>query len=201
MGAQLLPSDCVNGIYLIHALNNNKLASTTLLARTRASLQAWRNRVGHPSSKIVKHLLNKQFLPPSSMKDSSLSISCHMNKSHKISFSATSLTSTHPLEYIYADVWALLLLWTIMVIDIMFHLSTISLDTKYCWLFPIKNKFDVYNIFSQLVPLLEKKFQFKIKNFYSNNRGETSMTLFHCWNQHYPPSLCSYAYLLVVNGL
>jgi hypothetical protein len=31
-------------------------------------------------------------------------VSCHCNKSHKLPFSVTSLTSTAPLEYLYADV-------------------------------------------------------------------------------------------------
>jgi hypothetical protein len=72
----------------------------------RTFIDGWHKRLGHPSLKIVHHLVKNFSLPISSQKHfSSLCHSCSINKTHQQSFHDTSLQSHAPLELIYTDVW------------------------------------------------------------------------------------------------
>lgn len=78
--------------------SNKHLALTTSIQST----SNWHHKLGHPSSKIIKHLAASKQIPikhPSSHECSS----CHCAKSHKLPFS-DHLTSSRPLELIYSDV-------------------------------------------------------------------------------------------------
>jgi hypothetical protein len=64
----------------------------------------WHHKLGHPASKIIKHLASNFQIPiksPTSIECSS----CQCAKSHKLPFTDHSLKSTRPLELIYSDVW------------------------------------------------------------------------------------------------
>jgi hypothetical protein len=63
----------------------------------------WHHKLGHPASKIIKHLASNFQIPiksPTSIECSS----CQCAKSHKLPFKDHSLKSTRPLELIYSDV-------------------------------------------------------------------------------------------------
>jgi len=104
-GAVLMRGRCEDGVYPVELCPPSSQAHIVSLAGTRASLDHWHHRLGHPSSKLLSSLLRSYNLPVSSSQSPLLScVSCHCNKSHKLPFSVTSLTSTAPLEYLYADV-------------------------------------------------------------------------------------------------
>ena len=72
----------------------------------RTSIDGWHKRLGHPSIKIVHHLVKKFYLPISSTKTlSSLCHLCSINKAHQQPFRVNSLQSHESLELIYTDVW------------------------------------------------------------------------------------------------
>ncbi|MBT1570040.1 GAG-pre-integrase domain-containing protein, partial [Klebsiella pneumoniae] len=72
----------------------------------KAPVNQWHHRLGHPSSSILRHLISSQTLPlSSSVVSTSTCNSCYCNKTHKLPFSFSSLTSSHPLELLYSDVW------------------------------------------------------------------------------------------------
>jgi len=48
----------------------------------------------------------------------------------------------------------------------------------FCWMFPISNKSDVYSTFVKFKLLVEKQFQFTIRQFQSDNGGEYCSTIF-----------------------
>jgi hypothetical protein len=72
----------------------------------KTSVNEWQKRLGHPSSRTLQSLLQKFSLPVSS-KNICLTLcsSCQCNKSHKLPFTMSSLTSNGPLEIIFIDVW------------------------------------------------------------------------------------------------
>lgn len=123
-GVQLLRGNCVEGVYPLPGPAPNKLICSALAAGTRTSLDALHNRLGHPSLKIIQYLLSRKFIPLSFTKNSSTCISCHINKSHRLPFSKTLLSSQSPLEYLYADQMygVLLQLLLSMDSDTMFYL-------------------------------------------------------------------------------
>lgn len=62
--------------------------------------------------------------------------SCLTNKSHKLPFGVSSLSSTQPLQLIYLDAWGPP---PVLSVD-GFCYSIVFVDyfTKYLWLFPLK---------------------------------------------------------------
>ncbi|CAA7035750.1 unnamed protein product [Microthlaspi erraticum] len=72
----------------------------------KTSLSDWHSRLGHPSLPILKSIISKHSLPCSAVFPKFLScVDCLSNKSHKLSFSQTSISSTRPLQYLFTDLW------------------------------------------------------------------------------------------------
>lgn len=104
-GEQCMHGDYIDGIYSLPTPSTTKLVPATLLAGTWVSLTLCHSLLEHPFSKTVQHLLHKKSLPLSSKKFGNPCISYTISKAHKIPFFTTLLSSKHPLEYIYANVW------------------------------------------------------------------------------------------------
>ena len=99
-GAILLKKACNNGIYTFpeSIIASKKVANV----HERTSIDGWHKLFGHPSIKIVHHLVKKISLPISSTKTlSSLCHSCSINKANQQPFRVNSLQSHEPLELIY----------------------------------------------------------------------------------------------------
>ncbi|KAJ9555883.1 hypothetical protein OSB04_010497 [Centaurea solstitialis] len=95
--------------------------------------------------------------------------SCYINKSHKLPFGTSSLTTSAPLEVIFSDVWSS----PIYSLDgYKYYVIFVDHFTKYIWLYPIKRKSDTTNTFIYFKALFEKKFGRSILTLYSDNGGE-----------------------------
>ena len=137
----------------------------------RTSIDGWHKRLGHPSIKIVHHLVKNFSLPISSTKTlSSLCHSCSINKAHQQPFRVNSLQSHEPLELIYTDVWGPA---SYTGIDgSRYYLNFVYHYTKYIWFYPMVTKSDVSQIFPHFKRFVETRFQKSIKTLYSDNGGE-----------------------------
>ena len=84
-------------------------------------------------------------------------------------FSSSSLTSSHPLELIYSDIWTC----PIVSYDGYKH-YVIFFDhhTHYIWFYCLKKKSDIHEIFIRFKAFVEKIFKRSIIIFYTNNGGE-----------------------------
>lgn len=133
------------------------------------STSTWHHKLGHPSSKIMKHLVSSHHIPispPSSHECSS----CHCAKSHKLPFSNHHLNSSRPLELIYSDVWGPS---PVRSLDgYSYYLVFVDHFSKYVWLYPMKYKSDVFSIFIQFKTIVEKYFNLPIITLFSDNGGE-----------------------------
>ena len=146
--------------------------SSPLLAFSsiKTSLSEWHQRLGHPAINILKQIVSKNKLEFSSSFSSNFSCNaCLSNKSHKLSFSQSTVMSSQPLETIYSDVWT-----SPLISHDGFKYYVIFVDhfTKYIWFYPIKQKSDVKDIFMRFKAIVEKHFDKTIKTLYSNNGGE-----------------------------
>ena len=100
-GATLLKGQTKDGVY-------EWPVSPPLLAfsNIKTTLSEWNQRLGHPAYHILKQIVSKNKLDFSSLL--SKNFSCHdclNNKSHKLSFSQSTIVSSQPLETIFSDVW------------------------------------------------------------------------------------------------
>ena len=145
-------------------------ANQIRLAGTWVTFDCWHHQLGHPTPKILSSLLRSHDLPVASSKSTLSCISCQCNKSHKLPFSSTSLKSTVPLEFLYADVWGPS---PVSSIDgYHYYLLLVDHFTKYCWFYPLQHKSDVDSTFVQFTTMVENQFSCKLKNLYSDNGGE-----------------------------
>ncbi|PKA60460.1 Retrovirus-related Pol polyprotein from transposon TNT 1-94 [Apostasia shenzhenica] len=91
-------------------------------------------------------------------------------KSHKLSFSSSTCTSTSPLELIYSDIWGP----APIISNEGFSYYVIFVDdfSKFTWLFPMKRKSDLVDIFLSFQKHVERFFNCKIRSFHSDWGGE-----------------------------
>ncbi|CAA7051267.1 unnamed protein product [Microthlaspi erraticum] len=149
-----------------------KPVATALFATPtiKASLSDWHSRLGHPSHSILKTIISSFSLPFSESFSKTLScVDCLTNKSHKLAFSQTSISSSKPLEYLFSD------LWTSPVVSVdnyKHYLIIVDHYTRYSWFYPLKLKSDVKEIFIRFKALVENKFKTKIVTLFSDNGGE-----------------------------
>jgi hypothetical protein len=170
-GAILLRGACNNGIYTFPASTVASSSKKVANVHERTSIDGWHKRLGHPSLKIVHHLVKNFSLPISSNKTlSSLCHSCSINKAHQQPFRVTSLQSHEPLELIYTDVWGPA---SYTGIDgSRYYLIFVDHFTKYTWFYPMVTKSGVSTIFPHFKKFVETRFQKLLKTLYSDNGGE-----------------------------
>ena len=85
----------------------SSVTSSLLLAffSVKTTSSEWHSRLGHLSFTIMKNIVSKFSLPLSSSLSSFTHCNAYScNKSHKIPFSSSTLTSSHPLGLLFSDV-------------------------------------------------------------------------------------------------
>lgn len=91
------------------------------------------------------------------------------SKSQKLPFSFNSMTSSKPLQLIDSDVWSTS---ETSIDGFKYYILFVDHYTKYIWLYPLRNKSDVSQIFLQFKSLVENFFGFSIVSIFSDNGGE-----------------------------
>ena len=96
---------------------------------------------------------------------------CCSSKSHKQPFRISLRKSTRPLELVHSDVWGPAPLASHF--GFQYYVIFVDNFSKYTWLFPIKNKSYVFNIFIEFHKLCaERQFSQKLCAFQSDWGGE-----------------------------
>lgn len=84
-------------------------------------------------------------------------------------FSQSTIISHRPLEYIYTDVWSSPIF---SLENFKYYILFIDHFTRYTWLFPFKQKYDVKQTLINFKSLVENRFQARISTLFSDNGGE-----------------------------
>lgn len=95
----------------------------------------WHSRLGHPSSRMTNRLLSSVLPSTASALPSTFACSsCLCNKSSKLPFNSSSLTSRFPLDVVFTDVWGP----SPVTSSDGFHYYVIFVDHFMCyiWFFP-----------------------------------------------------------------
>ncbi|KAI5328775.1 hypothetical protein L3X38_028172 [Prunus dulcis] len=130
----------------------------------------WHRRLGHPSHKILQQVLRLSSINVSSKLSESVCHSCLCNKSHRLPFGTSSLTSHGPLDLLYSDVWGPAPYSSIDGFS--YYVIFVDHFTKYIWLYPLKKKSDVFSTFVTFKALVENYFKRKITRLYTDGGGE-----------------------------
>ena len=168
-GVPLIQGKTKNELYEWPVTMSQAVALITSSTPT-TSITSWHSRLGHPSSSILNTIVSQFSLPISSTSQKHFSCSdCLLNKSHKLPFSQSSIFSTRPLEYVYTYVWSS----PITSIDnFKYYLVLVDHFSRYTWLYPLKTKSQVKEVFVAYKALVENKFQTKLGTLFSDNGGE-----------------------------
>ena len=116
------------------------------------STNRWHQRLGHPSAKILRQVLN---LCNSSLNKSlKLCSVCQYGKSHVLPFSILETKTTSPLEIIYFDIKGQHQF--LKVFRYRYYIHFVDNYTRFTWICPLKHKFEAIVASKQFKLLIEK---------------------------------------------
>jgi histone deacetylase 1/2 len=95
----------------------------------------------------VSHVLRRHELPiSSSNKSPAVCDACQQGKSHQQPFVSSTIVVNKPLELVYSDVWGPA---QTSVSGHTYYVSFIDAYSRFTWLYLLKSKADVFNVFVQ----------------------------------------------------
>jgi histone deacetylase 1/2 len=146
--AILLSGRCHGGLYRL-----DESPSKHIFSGIRMSRDKWHCHLGHPSTQIVQHVLHHRQLPSSNVSNNVICDTCQQGKSHQLPFSLSSRVISAPLEIIYSDVWGPA---QTSVSGHTYYVSFIDGFSHFTWLYLLKRKSDVFNVFIQFQRHVER---------------------------------------------
>jgi histone deacetylase 1/2 len=94
---------------------------------------------------------------------------CQQGKSHQLPFPISTHVINSPLELIYSDVWGPA---QPSVSGHTYYVSFVDAYSRFTWLYLIKRKSDVFEVFRQYQAHVERLLGYKIKHVQSDWGGE-----------------------------
>jgi hypothetical protein len=144
-----------HGLYVLDAP-----AAPQAFTGVRAAPSQWHARLGHPATPVVRHVLRRHDLPFVSNKTaSSVCDACQQGKSHQLPFSESTHVVKAPLELVYSDVWGHA---QTSISGHNYYVSFIDAYSRFTWLYLLKRKSDVFDIFLQFQAHVEHLLKHKI---------------------------------------
>jgi histone deacetylase 1/2 len=164
----LLDGPCEDGLYPLPTSSSSS-SIKQVHGVFKPSHHRWHSRLGHPTSSIVSRVISKNKLPCSSESSESVCEACQKAKSHQLPYSRSTSVSHYPLELIFSDVWG-------PAPDSFgrknYYVSFIDDFSKFTWIYLIRHRSEVFNIFHQFQALVERRFDRKIITLQSDWGGE-----------------------------
>ncbi|KAK1420567.1 hypothetical protein QVD17_22267 [Tagetes erecta] len=167
----LLTGPSNGGLYSFEPPRMQSLPKVSF-STSRASPVTWHQRLGHPHSQLLNSMLSKYALPLLNKNKSADTFcdSCAIGKSSKLHLSQSTYKSSHFLELMFCDVWGPAHVpsadghnYFLLCVD---HFS------RFMWIFPLKQKSDVFDTFKQFVSVVERQFSTKLKTVQTDWGGE-----------------------------
>jgi histone deacetylase 1/2 len=144
-----------NGLYALDVPS-----APSAFSGVRVSPSHWHARLGHPATPNVRHVLHRHELSVVSNKhDDAVCDACQQGKSHQLPFSESSRVVNKPLELVFSDVWGHA---QTSVSGHNYYVSFIDAYSRFTWLYLLKRKSDVFNVFLQFQAHVERLLGHKI---------------------------------------
>ena len=120
--------------------------------------------------RTLQNIISQYGLPTSSVNKIFSCDACMSSKSHRLPYSNSPHQTSKPLEVIHSDLWGPSPV--ISHAGNKYYVSFIDDYTKYTWLYPLKLKSDVLQVFIDFQKRIERHLNHKIVNFQSDWGGE-----------------------------
>ncbi|CAN6687056.1 unnamed protein product [Malus baccata var. baccata] len=144
--------------HLVHSSRNRNLQKVLLLHR----------RLGHASFGYLKHIVPDLF---SGIEDSELKCEvCILAKSHRASFPPSMNRRSSPFALVHSDVWGPSPVSTTS--GIRWFVTFVDDCTRMTWLYMLKNKSEVCDVFRLFQQMVKTQYSIDIKVLRSDNGGE-----------------------------
>jgi len=164
----ILRGRCVGGLYPLISSPSSSWSNKQANIVTKPSSSRWHSRLGHPSSVIVKYVLSKNKLSYENSVES-VCDPCQQAKSHQLPYPISTSVSTAPLQLIFSDVWGPA---PTSVGRFSYYVSFIDDYSKFTWIYLLKKRSDVFQVFINFQNLVERKLNSKIIAMQSDWGGE-----------------------------
>jgi histone deacetylase 1/2 len=118
---------------------------------------------------MVQQIIRKHKLSHSPEINPYVCDSCQLAKSHQLPYPVSTSVSTTPLELMFSDVWGPT---PVSVGKHEYYVSFIDDFSKFMWIYLLKKRSDVYQVFQNFQQLVERKFAKKIVTMQTDWGGE-----------------------------
>ena len=162
---QLLRGTVKDGLYLLSQAHQPEVN-----LGEKTNLNIWHRRLGHPNLRTLQNIISQYGLPTSSINKSLSCDACMSSKSHRLSYSNSLHQTSKPLEVIHSDLWGPSPVTSHL--GNRYYVSFIDDYTKYTWLYPLKLKSDVLQVFIHFQKRIEINLNHKIVISQSDWGGE-----------------------------
>lgn len=141
--AYLLRRPAKNGIYEWSDAALSLPTNPVTYSVVKTNLYDWHKQLDHLSRKVLQQIIQRYNLPASSQ-ENFVCQACFSNKSHRLPFGVSSMSSSQPSQLVFFDDWGTA---SIPSVDGL-HYYVIFVDHffRYTRLFPIIHKSDVYSV-------------------------------------------------------
>ncbi|KAJ9551570.1 hypothetical protein OSB04_015615 [Centaurea solstitialis] len=160
-------------LYPVTSLSSSTSSSPVSFAAI--SPQLWHHRLGHPGDHVLSFLRTNNSILYNKETSSHLCPTCEIAKHKRLSFTLSTSVTYAPFDIIHSD------LWTSPVLSRQGHrYYLVLLDdfTHYVWVYPLKQKSDVYQKFIYFHSYVKTHFEKAIKSFQCDMGREFDNTLF-----------------------
>ncbi|GJX41309.1 gag-pol polyprotein, partial [Tanacetum coccineum] len=129
----------------------------------------WHQKLGHMSEQGIKILVERKLLPGNTKVSLPFCKHYVISKQHRLKFKTSNSRSIYVLELVHSDVWQALVL---SLGGAKYFVSFIDDYSRRCWVYPIKKKSDVFEVFKVYKARVELDSEKNIKCLRTDNRGE-----------------------------
>ena len=134
----------------------NSAVKTTFVdsaCTSTGSQTLWHLRLGHPSSNVLRLVLNHCKIPISNKNVFEFCTACCVGKSHRLPASLSETVYNKPLELIYRDLWGPVHIPSKNGFH--YYITFVDAYSRFTWIYLLKHKSETFTIFQQ----------FKLMNF------------------------------------
>ena len=148
---------CHGGLYPLVPVSTGSFKHAFITIKPSSS--TWHRRLVHPSSFVVQEVLREHELSYTLEISPYICDSCQLAKSHLLPYPVSTSVSTIPLEKVSSDVWGP---GPASIGKHTYYVRFIDDFSKFTWLYLLKKRSDVHQVFLNFQQLVERKFNAKI---------------------------------------
>ena len=149
--------------------------ATATIVSSIPSLALWHVRLGHASSSRVQQLASRGLLGSVSTENFDC-VSCQLEKQTALPFNTSESISTDIFGLIHFDVWGPSSFSSIG--GSRYFVVFVDDYSRYSWIFNMKNRSKLLQVYSNFVKMVETQFSKRIKIFRSDNVLEYTQYVF-----------------------